>query len=162
MEGQIRTISRHLEGQEKIDSDPHKKKLQNYLAFCTHPDVRGFKGYICVYMRERVKKSCIANNRCFWEWYWKHQRYKNSPQGPKSLQSDRKVIKVWPARCGKISCNKFPLMCEVRGVVQWSKYIISPSQKWSDEEPGGRTSHPTIQYKYLCIWLQVHIAVLDT
>ena len=37
-------------------------------------------------------------------------------------------------------------MCEVRGVIRWPKDIISPSQKWSDEEPGGRTSHPIVQY----------------
>ena len=66
MEGQIRAISRHMhEGQETSDSDPHQGKLQKTLAFCTHPDVRGFKGYIRVYTRERVKKSHIENNMCF-------------------------------------------------------------------------------------------------
>ena len=44
MEGQIRAISSHMEGQETSDSDPHQGKLQNHLAFCTHPDVRGFNG----------------------------------------------------------------------------------------------------------------------
>ena len=34
----------------------------------------------------------------------------------------------------------------VRGVIRWPKYIISPSQKWSDEEPEGRTSHPIVYY----------------
>ena len=53
MEGQIRAISRHMEGQETSDSDPHQGKLQNYLSFCTHPDVCGFKGNIHVYTRER-------------------------------------------------------------------------------------------------------------
>ena len=52
MEGQIRAISRHMEGQETSDLDPHQGKLQNYLAFCTHPDVHGFKGQIHAYMRE--------------------------------------------------------------------------------------------------------------
>ena len=33
---------RHMEGQEISDSDPHQGKLQKYLAFCTHPDVRMF------------------------------------------------------------------------------------------------------------------------
>ena len=53
MEGQIRAISKHMEGQETSDLDPHQGKLQKYLAFCTHPDVRGFKGNIRVYTRER-------------------------------------------------------------------------------------------------------------
>ena len=48
--------------------------------------------------------------------------------------------------CGKISYNRCPLMCNVRGVIRWPKYIISTSQKWSDEEPSGRTSHRTVQY----------------
>ena len=39
-------ISGHMEGQETSELDPHKGKLQNYLASCTHPDVRGFKGHI--------------------------------------------------------------------------------------------------------------------
>ena len=42
----------HMEGQETSDSNPHQGKLQNYLAFCTHPDVRGFEGQIHVYTRE--------------------------------------------------------------------------------------------------------------
>ena len=54
-----------MQGQETSDSDPHQGKLQKYLAFCTHPDVRGFKGYIRVYTQERVKKSHIENNWCF-------------------------------------------------------------------------------------------------
>ena len=53
MEGQIRAILMHMEGQETSDSDPHQGKLQNHLAFCTHPDVRGFKGQIHVDTRER-------------------------------------------------------------------------------------------------------------
>ena len=32
MEGQIHAISRHMEGQETSDSDPHQGKIQNYLA----------------------------------------------------------------------------------------------------------------------------------
>ena len=52
MEGQIQVISRHMEGQETSDLDPHLGKLQNYMAFCTHPDVHGFEGHIYVYMRE--------------------------------------------------------------------------------------------------------------
>ena len=37
-----------MEGQETSDSDPHQGKLQNHLAFCSHPDVHGFKrqGYV--------------------------------------------------------------------------------------------------------------------
>ena len=53
MEGKIQVISRHMEGQETSDLDPCQGKLQNYLAFHTHPDVHGFKGQIHVYMRER-------------------------------------------------------------------------------------------------------------
>ena len=55
MEGQIQSISRHMEGQETIDSDPHQGKLQNYLAFCTHPDVRGFEGHMRIYARIGLK-----------------------------------------------------------------------------------------------------------
>ena len=54
MEGQIQAISRHMEGQDTSNSDPHEGKLQNYLAFFTHPDVHGFKGQIHVYTREWV------------------------------------------------------------------------------------------------------------
>ena len=53
MEGQIRAISRHMEGQGTSDSDPQQGKLQKSLVFCTHPDVRVFKGNIRVYMRKR-------------------------------------------------------------------------------------------------------------
>ena len=52
--GQIRAISRHMEGQETSDSDPHQGKIQNYLSFCTHPDVHGFRGQTHIYMQERV------------------------------------------------------------------------------------------------------------
>ena len=54
MKGQVRAISRHMEGQEISESDPCQGKLQNNLAFCTHPDVRGFRGQTRVYMREMV------------------------------------------------------------------------------------------------------------
>ena len=52
MEGQIQAILRNMEGQETSDLDPHQGKLQNYMAFCTHLEVRGFKGQIRVYTRE--------------------------------------------------------------------------------------------------------------
>ena len=48
MEGRIRVISGHMERQETSDLAPYQGKLQNYLDFCTHPDVRGFKGQIRV------------------------------------------------------------------------------------------------------------------
>ena len=48
----MQAISRHMEGQETSDSNPHQGKLQNYLPFCTHPDVRGFEGKNRVYMQE--------------------------------------------------------------------------------------------------------------
>ena len=35
-----------MEGQKTSDLDPHQGKLQNYLAFFTHPDVHGFRGNI--------------------------------------------------------------------------------------------------------------------
>ena len=54
-----------MEGQESSGSDTHQGKLQKYLDLCTHPDVRGFKGHIRVYMREWVEKLCIENNACF-------------------------------------------------------------------------------------------------
>ena len=56
MEGQIRAISRHMEGQETSDSDPHQVKLQKYLAFCTHPD--GLRS-ISAYIREKGIKSHV-------------------------------------------------------------------------------------------------------
>ena len=49
MEGLIQAISRHIEGQETNESDPHQGKLQKNLAFCTHPDVDGFRGQTRVY-----------------------------------------------------------------------------------------------------------------
>ena len=56
MEGRIRLISRHIEGQETSDSDPHKGKLQNHLAFCTHPDLCGVQGLNPrIYMRKGLK-----------------------------------------------------------------------------------------------------------
>ena len=33
MEGQIRVILRHMEGQETTELDPHQGKLQKYLSF---------------------------------------------------------------------------------------------------------------------------------
>ena len=54
MKGRIRAISRNMEGQETSELDPHQGKLQNNLAFCTHPDVCGFKGQTHVYTQERV------------------------------------------------------------------------------------------------------------
>ena len=54
MEGQIRVISRHMEGQDSIGLDTHEEKIKKYLDLCTHHDVRGFKAHICVYTRERV------------------------------------------------------------------------------------------------------------
>ena len=59
MEGRIRAISRHMEGQEINDSDPHQGKLQNHLAFCTHLDVCGFKGQ-STYIREKRIKSRVC------------------------------------------------------------------------------------------------------
>ena len=53
--------------------------------------------------------------------------------GLKSLQRDRGAINMWSTICGKISCNRFPLMCEVRGVTWWLKYIIKSIlevEKW--------------------------------
>ena len=37
-------------------------------------------------------------------------------------------------------------MCEVIGVIRWPKYIISPSQKWSDEEPKEYWAIQSVQY----------------
>ena len=51
MEGQIRVISRHMEGQETSESDPCQGKLQKDLDFCTHPDVRDFRSQTHVYTR---------------------------------------------------------------------------------------------------------------
>ena len=51
LKGQIRVISRHMEGQESNESDPSQGKLQKDLDLCTHPDVRGYRGYIHVCIR---------------------------------------------------------------------------------------------------------------
>ena len=40
-----------MEGQETIESNPCQGKLQKDLDFCTHPDVRGFRGQTHVYTR---------------------------------------------------------------------------------------------------------------
>ena len=53
MEGQIRVILRHMEGQESSGSDTHEGKLQKYLDLCTHPDVRRFEVKIRVYTQVR-------------------------------------------------------------------------------------------------------------
>ena len=47
-----------MEGQETSESDPHQGKLQNNLAFCTHTDVRGFRGQTA-YIRDKGFKSRI-------------------------------------------------------------------------------------------------------
>ena len=52
MKGRMQAILRHMEGQETSELDPHQGKLQNYLAFCTHLDVRGFKVNIHVYTQK--------------------------------------------------------------------------------------------------------------
>ena len=51
MEGQLRVISRHMEGQETSGLDTHEGKLQKYLDLCTHPDVHGFEVKSHVYTR---------------------------------------------------------------------------------------------------------------
>ena len=53
MEGQIRVISRHMEGQETSDLDPHQEKIQNYLAFA----------HILMYVGLRVISVYICENR---------------------------------------------------------------------------------------------------
>ena len=51
MEGQIRAITRNMEGQESSGLGTHEVKLQKYLDLCTHPDVRKFEVKIRVYTR---------------------------------------------------------------------------------------------------------------
>ena len=46
MKGQIRVISRHMEGQESSES----RKTPKGFGFCTHPDVCSFMGQTNVYM----------------------------------------------------------------------------------------------------------------
>ena len=58
MKGRIRVISRHMEGQETSDSDPHQGKLQNNFSFCTHPDVRGLR-VKPTYIHEKWIKSHV-------------------------------------------------------------------------------------------------------
>ena len=50
MEGRIQVISRHMEGQETSDSDPHQGKLQKYLTHVHIPMyvvLRVISEYIC-------------------------------------------------------------------------------------------------------------------
>ena len=56
MEDQIQAISRHMEGQETSDSNPHQGKLQNYLAF--FPMYMGLR-VKSAYIREKGIKSRI-------------------------------------------------------------------------------------------------------
>ena len=49
MEGPIRENSRHMEGQETSDSDPHQGKLKNIRPFA----------HILMYMGLRVISACI-------------------------------------------------------------------------------------------------------
>ena len=58
MEGQIRAISSHMEGQETIDSDPHQGKLQKHLSFTHIPMYVGL-GVISAYIREKGIKSLV-------------------------------------------------------------------------------------------------------
>ena len=58
MEGQIRAISRHIEGQETSDLAPHQGKLQNYLAFAHIPMYVGLR-VISAYIRENRFKSHV-------------------------------------------------------------------------------------------------------
>ena len=55
MEGQIRAILRHMEGQETSDLDPHQGKLQNIWPFAHIPMYVGL-GVISAYIRKtRIK-----------------------------------------------------------------------------------------------------------
>ena len=80
-----------MEGQETGDLDPHQGKLQNNLAFCTHPDVRGFKGqthvYTWVWPIKPHTPGCVrkANLFCIFPWC-----------GSNSLVS-------WPSLCLEIT-----------------------------------------------------------
>ena len=61
-----------MEGQEISDSDPHQEKLQNHLAFCTHPDVRRFRGNIRVDVIVTLECIhlyflCIVTQCLFWD-----------------------------------------------------------------------------------------------
>ena len=51
-------ISRHREGQETSESDPHQGKLQKNLAFCTHP-MYAFLGVKPAYICEKGFKSHV-------------------------------------------------------------------------------------------------------
>ena len=58
MECQIQAISRHIEGQETSESDPHQEKLQNYLAFAHIPMYVGLR-VKSAYIREKGIKSRV-------------------------------------------------------------------------------------------------------
>ena len=60
MKGQIRAISRHMEGQESYESDPSQGTVQKDSDLCTHPDVRDYRGNIRVCTRLSGKKPRIS------------------------------------------------------------------------------------------------------
>ena len=60
MEGLIQVISRHMEGQETSDSNPHQGKLQNIWPFAHIPMYMGL-GVISTYIDEKGFKSHVCN-----------------------------------------------------------------------------------------------------
>ena len=58
MEGRIRAISRHMEGQETSESDPHQGKLQKNWPFA-HILMYTILGVKPAYIREKGFKSHI-------------------------------------------------------------------------------------------------------
>ena len=58
MEGQIRAISRHMEGKETSDLDPHQGKLQNIRPFAHIPMYVGLR-VISAYIRKKGIKSHV-------------------------------------------------------------------------------------------------------
>ena len=63
MEGQIRAILRHMEGQDTRDLDPHQGKLQKYLDYA-HIPMYTVIGVKPAYVRSYWVKSCIYHFSC--------------------------------------------------------------------------------------------------
>ena len=102
MEGQIRAMSRHMEGQETSDSDQHQGKLWNYFAFCTHPDVRGFEGHI---HKNRFKSRVWKITCVFRDDLGNIKGTKIVLGVQRVCRGTRNAINVWSTMCGKVSCN---------------------------------------------------------
>ena len=59
MEGQIQAISRHMEGQETSESDPHQRKTPKIIWPFAHISMYAVLGVKPAYIREKGIKSHV-------------------------------------------------------------------------------------------------------